>query len=506
MQRGTIEEITNIIIDAHLPLLFRANQRRLNRNTIQTMKTADPTKVADLPLEIVNEFVAGLRGTAVRPGDRDYDSARAVWNGWIDKRPGLTVRCSGVADVIHCVNFGREKNLLLAVRGGSHGVDGPAVCNDGLVIDLSLMRGVRIDPEQRTANCQGGALQGDLDHEAEAFGLAVTGGQISTTGVGGLTLGGGLGWLMRHHGLAIDHLLSVDIVTADGQLRKASATENPDLYWAVRGGGGNFGIVTNFEFNLFPLGTILAGSTLYPIEKAKEILVYYQKLCEQAPDELSLMALFLPAPPQPFIPEELHYKPIVAIGVCYSGSLEEGERVLAPLRGFESPTADLIRPMHYTTLQKMFDEGSKAGIKEHLRSEYLHNLDEAAIDLILEHVAKLNSDHSQVLLTGMGGAMARIPEGETAFHNRNAPHVIEILAKWVGAEDPAPYVEWAEEFWQALRPMSAGVYINFMGDEGEDRVRQAYGEKIYARLADLKQKYDPHNLFRMNRNIKPNSS
>jgi len=460
-------------------------------------------KVAELPQQTLDDFVAQLRGAAIKPGDANYDNARSVWNGWIDKCPGLMVRCSGVADVITCVNFGRDNDLLVAVRGGSHGVDGPGVCDDGLVIDLSEMRGVRVDPERRTANCQGGALQGDLDHEAEAFGLAVTGGQISTTGVGGLTLGGGLGWLMRHHGLAIDHLLSVDIVTADGQLRKANASENPDLFWAVRGGGGNFGVVTNLEFNLFPLGPVLAGSTLYPIEKAKVVLRYYQELCDSAPDELSLMALFLPAPPQPFIPKELHYKPIVAIGVCYSGSMEEGERVLAPVRAFESPTADLIRPMPYTALQKMFDDGSKAGIKEHLRSEYLQNLDEAGIDLILEHVAKLNSDYSQVLLTGMGGAMSRIAEGETAFGGRRAPQVIEILAKWVGDEDPSSYVEWAENFWEALRPTSAGAYINFMGDEGEARVRHAYGEDIYARLATLKQQYDPSNFFSMNRNITP---
>ena len=295
-------------------------------------------KVSTLPADVVERFVAQLHGSVIRPGDVEYDSARAVWNGWIDKHPGLIVRCSGAADVIRCVNFGRTQNLRVAVRGGSHGVHGPAVCDDGLVIELSTMRGVDVDPEKRIAHVQGGALQGDLDHETQAFGLVVTGGQISTTGVGGLTLGGGLGWLMRHHGLAIDSLLSVDIVTADGQLRRASAAENRDLFWGVRGGGGNFGVVTRFEFALQPLGTILAGSMLYPIAQAPEVVHFYTELCETAPDELTIMALFLPAPPQSFIPKELHGKSIVAIGVCYSGDLEEGERLVKPIREFGTPS------------------------------------------------------------------------------------------------------------------------------------------------------------------------
>ncbi len=459
--------------------------------------------VSALPADIVDAFIAQLRGPVIRPADPEYDNARAVWNGWIDKRPGLIVRCSGVGDVISCVNFGREHGLRVSVRGGSHGVHGPAVCDHGLVIDLTTMRGVHVDPERRIVHVQGGALQGDLDHETQAFGLVVTGGQISTTGVGGLTLGGGLGWLMRHHGLAIDSLVSVDIVTADGRLRRASASENSDLFWGVRGGGGNFGVVTRFEFRLQPLGTILAGSMLYPMEQARDVIHFYRELCESAPDELTIMALFLPAPPQPFIPVELHGKSIVAIGVCYSGALEEGERLVKPIREFGTPSADLIRPMPYTLLQKMFDDGSKAGVKELMLSEYLRDLSDETLDVILEHVARLNSEHSQVLLTNMGGAMSKVPEGDTAFPNRDAPFVLEILAKWVGEEDPAAYLVWAEEFWQAVRPMSAGAYINFMGDEGDARVREAYGEAIYGRLAEVKRKYDPENIFRLNHNIEP---
>jgi FAD/FMN-containing dehydrogenase len=465
-------------------------------------QTADTSLVSE---DDIQDLKSRLRGELLRPGADGYDIARQVRNGIFDRSPALIARCAGVADVIAAVNFGRAHSLLTAVRAGGHSAAGYGTCDGGLLIDLSGMRGIRVDPVRQTARVQGGALWHDLDHETAAFGLAVTGGQISSTGVAGLTLGGGLGWLMRHFGLTVDNLLSVDLVTADGRLLTASSTDHPDLFWGLRGGGGNFGIATELEFRLHPVSTVWAGMVIHPNDRAADVLRFYQDYSSAAPDELTVMVLLLwPAPAVPSLAAELHGKPAIALAVCYSGSLAEGERVLQPLRAFGSPLSDLIRPMPYAAFQTMFDEGSRLGFKQHARSDFLQDLTADAIETIVAQAAKAPSRLSRMLFTNMRGAVSRAGPDETAFSHRDAPHVVEIISKWVGDADPAPAVEWVEESWTALQPFATGgAYVNFLGDEGEARVRAAYSPRTYERLVALKNQYDPTNFFRINQNVRP---
>jgi FAD/FMN-containing dehydrogenase len=445
-----------------------------------------------------------LRGRLIRPSDDEYNSARRVWNALIDRRPGLIARCAGAADVMACVQFAREHRVLLAVRGGGHSVAGHGVCDGGLLIDLSAMRAVLVDPEARTARVQGGAVWGDVDHETAAFRLATTGGQISSTGVGGLTLGGGVGWLMREHGLTVDNLLSADVVLADGSLVTADAERHPDLFWGLRGGGGNFGVVTSFEFRLHPLERILGGVIVHPAEAAEEMLRFFREYVRDIPDQLTLMLLILSAPRQPFLPAKLHGQPIAAFGVCYSGPLEEGERVLRPLRAFGRPHVDLVRPMPYTMLQTMFDEGSRPGVLNYWKSPYLAELSDAVIERIVAHASRMTSPLSQVLLTHMEGAVKRVPLQATAFSHRAEPYYLEILSKWTEGEQ-AGHVAWAREFAQAMEPYATGGYVNFMVDDATTDLRRAYTQDAYRRLVALKNRYDPDNLFRVNHNVRPSS-
>lgn len=461
-----------------------------------------PRAVAELSQAAIGRLQTRLRGRLIRPSDPDYETARRVWNALVDRRPGLIARCAGVADVIACVQFAREHELLVAVRGGGHSVAGHGVCDGGLVIDLSALRAVRVDPAGRTARVQGGALWGDVDHATAAFGLATTGGQISTTGVGGLTLGGGVGWLMREHGLTVDNLLSVDVVLADGRLVTADAERQPDLFWGLRGGGGNFGVATCFEFCLHPLAGILGGVVVHPAEAAGELLRFFREYVRQIPDRLTLMVLLLSAPGQPFLPPELHGRPIAAFGACYAGPLDEGERVLRPLRAFGRPLADLVRPMAYTSLQRMFDQGSRAGVMNYWKSPYLAELSDAAIEAIVSYAARMTSPLSQVLLTHMEGAVKRAPLESTAFSHRSAPFYLEILAKWTEG-DAERHVAWAQEFAHAMEPFASGGYVNFMVDDGTSHLHQAYSAETLARLAELKRRYDPDNRFRVNHNIRP---
>jgi FAD/FMN-containing dehydrogenase len=454
----------------------------------------------------VEDFKSSLRGQLLLAGDEGYDDARAVWNGMIDKRPALIARCSGVADVIQAVNFGRGHNLLVSVRGGGHNVAGKAIADGGLMIDLSLMKGIHADPSARTVRAQPGATWGDLDWEAQPFGLATPGGIVSTTGIAGLTLGGGIGWLQRRYSLTCDNVLSVDIVTADGRLLRASEEENTDLFWAVRGGGGNFGIVTSFEYHLHPVGPIVvAGLILHPFEKAAEFLRFYREYAASAPDELTVIPLLRLAPPFPFLPKEVHGAPVVGAALLYAGPVDEGQRLVKPLKEFGSPLADLIGPKPYIAHQTMFDAGAPQGNLYYEKSEYLRGLGDDAIDAIAMHGARITSPHSLAAFFHLGGAISRVGKGDTAFSHRDAAFGFVIQAEWVDPEESDRHIQWTREFWKAMQPFSTGgVYVNFLSeDEGEDRVRAAYGAATYERLVAVKNKYDPTNFFQMNQNIRP---
>ena len=453
----------------------------------------------------IDSLRSSLKGQLLRPGDEGYDASRAVWNGMIDKRPGLIAQCSGTADVITCARFAREHDLLVAVKGGGHSVAGTALCDGGLVIDLSGMRGVHVDPVARTARVQPGVTLGDLDHETQAFGLAVPAGVVTTTGVAGLTLGGGFGWLSPKLGLTCDNLISADVVTADGKLVTASTQENADLYWGIRGGGGNFGIVTSFHYRLHRLGpTVLAGAVVHPMEKAEELLRFHRDFIADAPPEVGTVFALRLAPSVPFLPPEVHGKPIAAFFVCYSGPLEEGERVLKDLRQIGTPLADVVAPKPFTAHQAMLDPVQPPGRNYYWKSENLPELTNGAIDTIVAHSHAITSPHTIVAMFQLGGAVATVDEAATAYSHRRAAYALNCNASWEDG-DPAPHVQWARDFSAALQPHSMGVYVNFLGEEGEDRAKAAYGPEKYARLVALKDKYDPTNFFRVNQNIKPST-
>jgi FAD/FMN-containing dehydrogenase len=446
-----------------------------------------------------------VRGQILLPGDEGYDDARHVWNGMIDKRPAVIVRCTGAADVIAAVSFARERHLLVAVRGGGHNVAGNAVCDDGMVIDLSTMKGIRVDPLARTARAQGGVTWGELDRETQIFGLATTGGLISTTGIAGLTLGGGIGWLARRYGLACDNLLSADVVTADGRLLVASARQNPDLYWAIRGGGGNFGVVTSFEYQLHPVGPqVVGGMALYPIDRAAEVVRFYRAYIAKAPDALSVFPAFATIPPLPPVPVELHGRTAIALAACYAGDARAADRALEPLRTL-GPQADLISPMPYTALQSLFDDSTPRGALNYWKSDTLRELSDGCIDILTTHAAALASlsPLNIVHIYPLGGAIGRIGAHKTAFASRAARFSTVIGATWLDPAQSEAHIAWVRDLWQAMRPYAAGgVQPNFLGEEGDERVRSAYGAN-YPRLAALKRRYDPTNFFQFNQNIRP---
>lgn len=451
----------------------------------------------------IEEFRASLRGELITRADDSYEQARRVWNGVIDKHPLLIARCRGEADVIASIQFARSHNLPLAVRSGGHSVAGFATCDDGLVIDLSPMKGITVDAGQRTARAQPGLTWGEYDREAQAFGLATTGGLISTTGIAGFTLGGGIGWLMRQYGLACDNLRSVRIVTADGSLSCADADENADLFWGLRGGGGNFGVVTEFSYALHPVTQVIGGMVLHPAAHSRELLEFYRDYTVTAPDELTTMFAFLTAPPAPFVPGALQGKPAVAIAACYSGSLERGAEVMRPLKEFGSPAVDLLGPMPYLALQSMLDAGAPSGIQNYWKSNYLQVLTDDAVEIFIHQAERMISPLSAIHIQQLGGAVRRVPEDATAYANRDAEFVVNIIGTWMDAAESDSHVAWTRETWDVLQPYWAkGAYINFMGEENDERTRQAYGDN-YARMRALKQKYDPTNLFCFNQNIKP---
>jgi FAD/FMN-containing dehydrogenase len=451
----------------------------------------------------VEALASTLRGGLIRPEDRTYDQHRGVWNGSIDRHPALIARCAGVADVMEALRFARSHGLLVAVRGGGHSYPGLSVCDGGIVIDLSLMKGVRVDPEARTVRAQAGLLLGELDRETQAFGLALPAGFISHTGLAGLTLGGGIGFYMRKLGLTIDNLLSADLITADGDFVKASEDENADLFWGLRGGGGNFGIVTEFEFRLHPVGPqVVSGAVFWPSDEAPNVLRFYRDWIADTPEELTTSILQRKAPALPTVPPDLVGKPVIAVVCCYTGFVEEGEKVVRPLKGFGSPVLDLCGPKPFLTHQSMFDASFPRGWWYYFRSCDVAGLNDSIIDVMAEYGNQIASPITSVGLWQMGGAVARVGEDEAAFNGRTAGHTFNIGGNTESAAGFEEEREWARSYWSALSPYHTSVYVNFLMDEGEDRIRQAYGEK-YDQLKTLKRKYDPDNFFRLNQNIPP---
>jgi FAD/FMN-containing dehydrogenase len=438
------------------------------------------------------ELRAALRGVVLAPGDLDYDAAREIFNAMIDSRPALIVRCATAADVVACVGFAQTHGLAVSVRGGGHNVSGKAVVDGGLMIDLSPMKGCRIDPVRRTARAEPGLTLAEFDHDCQAFGLATTMGAVSPTGLAGLTLGGGFGWLSGKYGLACDNLLSVDIVTADGRLRTASLSEHPDLFWAVRGGGANVGVVTSFEYRLHDVGPVLGGGIVFPIAKAKHVLAFYDEFARHCPDELSVnAALWTTA----------DGVPVVGIAVAWCGELDLGERVLKPLRGFETPLADIIGPMRYVDRQRASDAFFRRGRRHYWKAGWQRRLTPAAIDVVVEFATRRPSPYTRLSLQQMHGAAARVPPTATAFAHRHDQWEVQILSQWLDAADDEPNIRWARECHGALAPhLDHAVYVNSLGDDESDRIPEAYGSN-YERLAIIKAVYDPANFFRSNQNV-----
>jgi FAD/FMN-containing dehydrogenase len=447
-----------------------------------------------------------FRGRLIDPHDPDYDDARRIWNGGIDRRPALIARCTGAADVQAAVRWGREEGLLVAIRGGGHNVAGTALCDDGLVIDLSGMKKVEVDPAARRARAEPGLLWGEFDAACLGYGLATTGGVVSHTGVAGLTVGGGIGWLMRKHGLTSDNLAGADLVTAEGDQVFASDDENGDLFWGLQGGGGNFGVVTSFDFRLHPVGPdVMAGPVLYPAARAAEVMRAYRDVIAEAPTELGTVLQLRNAPSAPWIPEEHHGAPVLAVAVCYAGPIEEGERVVAPLRSLGPALVDAVAPRPYAANQGFFDGSVPHGLNYYWKSHYAPPLSDAAIDSLIDWSWRAASPLSFTIIFHMGGAVNDRPDDASAFTGRDALHAVNINAATRGPQNED--VGWARGFFDAFQPHSTGgVYMNFLGSEGQDRVRAAYGEEKYRRLVELKTKYDPANFFRLNQNIEPRTA
>lgn len=457
----------------------------------------------------VQEFATNFRGELIRPEDDGYDEARSVYNAMIDKRPALIARpTSGAADVIEAVNLARESGLPLAVRCGGHSVAGKSAVDGGVLLDLSRLKGVRVDPASRRARANAGVLWGEFDRETQLFGLATPGGRVTTTGVGGFTLGGGYGWLSPKYGLTCDNLTSADVVTADGRLVTASESENEDLFWGLRGGGGNFGVATSYEFRLHPVGpTVLGGLALHPIDDAKNIVRRFRDYVEEAPEELATAVVILQGPPEPFVPQHLHGKPILAMFALYIGDADEGMDVVAPLKELGPPAVDLIQPMPYTALQALIDPLAPEGNLNYNRGEHLSGLSDEAIDTFVDYASEISlvsSPLTQTIIFRHGGAVSRVPDDATAASHRDAAYMVHPIACWQDPADSDRYLDWVKRFSEAMGPFkTGGVYLNFEPDEGEERVRAGFGAEKYARLVELKDKWDPENLFRINQNIKP---
>ncbi|WP_415949372.1 FAD-binding oxidoreductase [Streptomyces sp. KLOTTS4A1] len=475
---------------------------------MSTLATPPPAPVRVDPAA-VRELAASFGGTLVEPGvDGAYDGARRIWNASIDKRPALIAYCTGVADVIAVLRCARETGLPLAVRSGGHSFPGQSLVDGGIVLDLSRTKGVRVDPDARVARVQAGVLLGELDRETQQFGLAVPAGIVTHTGVAGLTLGGGIGWLSRRYGLTVDQLLSVDLVTADGTFVTADEKREPELFWAMRGAGANFGVVTEFTFRLNPVGPIvLAGPILWPMEESPQVMRFYREWITDLPDSLSTIVVHRKAPPLPAIPEELHGRPVLAVIACCTGSVEAGEELLRPLRNFRvPPLLDLCVAKPFVQHQAMFDPSFPHGWRYYFRSCDVDRLTDEVIDTTAEHSLRIASPVSTVGIFHLGGAVARTGEDDTPYTGRTIGHTFNINGNSVTTEGFAEERNWCRELWSALRPHHAGVYVNFLMDEGGDRVKEAYGERKLGRLRAVKRQYDPDNAFRSNQNIAPEPS
>ena len=456
---------------------------------------SDVTGTPELNPDALKTLEASLRGEVLRPGHPGYDAARTLFNAMIDKHPALIARCREREDVLRALEFGRSSDIPVAVRGGGHNVAGKALCDGGIVIDLSEMKRIQVNPAARTVRAEAGLTWGEFDLATQQHGLATTGGFISTTGIAGLTLGGGLGWLMRKHGLSCDNLRSVEIVTADGQMRTADAVQHPDLFWAVRGGGGNFGIVTSFEYGLHPVGELLGGVVFIPLERAETALRFYRDFMAEAPDDLMAYAVLLTSP---------EGARMFAVAVCYFGPPEAAEQRLRPLRSHPGVVADLVRPMSYCELQSMFDPGFPSGRRNYWKSSFLEDLSDEAIRMMVAYFAAAPSPFTAVAIEPFGGATARVGIEETAFPHRRARYSLLILSMWTDPAESDRNIRWTREFWSAMQPFcSEAVYVNYLDTDDADRVHGAYDATTFQRLRQVKQRYDPGNRFRVNQNIAP---
>lgn len=459
----------------------------------------------DLAKDAFDGLKMRLRGPVFLPGDPGYEESRTIWNAMIDRKPAAVARCLGNADVIAGVKFAREKDILICIKGGGHNIAGLATADGALMLDMSLMRGVWIDPKQKTAHVQAGCLLGDVDRETQVHGLATVLGYVSLTGVAGLTLGGGFGYLTRRWGWTTDNVVGMEVVTAEGKLVRVSSEENPDLFWGLRGGGGNFGVVTRFDYKLFPVGPeIVGGLVAWPAREAPRVLEHYRTLAEQAPPELTLVALLRPAPAAPWLPRDMHGKPIVAILACHSGGVEEGEKAVAPIKSFGTPIGDVLVRRPYSQMQSLFDATQPKGRRYYWKSEYLPRVEPALCDKVMEHAAAIRSPHSSVILFQIGGALNTLAEEHSPVGNRGARYVVNIGGSWEQPSEDAVNTAWARDAWKDMKRFSTGgTYINFLTeDESPERVRVAFGQGL-KRLAEVKAKWDPQNVFRTNRNVAP---
>jgi FAD/FMN-containing dehydrogenase len=452
----------------------------------------------------IEELKGSFRGEILLPSDDAYESARKIWNATIDKHPALIVRCSTTPDVVRAVNFARDNGLVLAVRGGGHNIAGSAMCDDGIVIDLSKMKVAKVDPGARRVTIEGGATLADLDAATQAHGLATPLGINSTTGVAGLTLGGGFGWLSRKYGMTVDNLESAEVVTAAGEVVRASAKEHPDLFWALRGGGGNFGVVTRFEFRLHPVGPgVLSGLIVYPIAEAKSVLQQYREFLAKAPEELSVWTVLRQAPPLPFLSEEVHGKPIIALALLYAGDPKQGEPLIEPLRKFGTPLGEHVGVQPYVNWQQAFDPLLTPGARNYWKSHNFSTLKDGLFDIVIEYINKLPSPQCEIFFGAIGGATTRPAPDSAAYAHRDAQFVMNVHGRWEDPADDERCIRWARDYFNASAPFaSGGAYVNFLTADEGDRVRTAYGPN-YDRLVQVKRKYDPNNLFRTNQNINP---
>ena len=470
-----------------------------------TIRTLSGREIS-LPAEAVEELRGAFHGRLLAPASPGYDDARAIWNAMIDRRPALIARCADADDVATAVRFARTHSLLISVRGGGHNIAGNAVSDNGFMIDLSAMRSVQVDPARRIARVDAGATLADFDRAAQAHGLATPLGINSTTGVAGLTLGGGFGWLSRRFGLSSDNLLAADVVTAKGERIRATAGENADLFWGLRGGGGNFGVVTSFEFVLHPVGpNVLAGLIVHPLADAKDVLRFYREFAPSTPEELAVWAVMRKAPPLPFLPAEWHGKEVLVLAVCYSGDIATGERVLEPLRKFGRPIADVIGPQLFAAWQTILDPLLTPGMRNYWKSHDFLDVSDGLIDVLVDFAGKLPDAHTEIAFAQLGGAISRRGNGETAYARREAQYLMNVHGRWADAASDNAVVGWARALFAAAAPFSTGsVYVNFLSGDEEARVRAAYGSN-YDRLVALKNRYDPTNLFRVNQNIQPSA-